>query len=225
MAQVSGANILNLPLSANLGIDVSTRNSYLSTVVGYQAGAINAGFFNCIYGYATACNNKKGYNNIYFGTECATSAISGNLNVFYGNFAGQYLVSGSSNTFIGNFTGSSNNGYNNIFMGAGNNVNQGDTCNLISIGNQVNTNGNLNISIGNNTTVDGQHSLVHGNNNIQEGSNSIIIGENINNYANNCLILKNNCVKIIQDFLWPKNFVRNGILQESMIGANKNFRV
>ena len=98
-------SLLNLSQATQLGIDVSTRNAYQTTIVGYQAGPTNVGYFNCIFGYNAANKNRTGGYNVYLGTQCALNAYNSTMNVMVGNFAGQFLTSGNCNTMIGNYCG------------------------------------------------------------------------------------------------------------------------
>lgn len=51
-------NILNLEKQTQ-AIDVSTRNSYFATIVGYEAGPLNVGLFNTFMGYRAGNKTKK----------------------------------------------------------------------------------------------------------------------------------------------------------------------
>jgi predicted acyltransferase (DUF342 family) len=187
-------NLLNVPPTVNLGIDVVTRSPYMSTYVGYQVAQVSTGFFNCFYGFTAAAKNQKGRTNMYFGTYCAENATNGSLNTVFGNYASRYLLTGSCNTMIGNYAGQHNDGFNNIFIGQNNNgdSNTSSTTNIIGIGNDLVSAGLYNVVLGYSDTTSGRYNLSIGNSIVQNTKNSLVIGQNINNYGSNSIILKNN---------------------------------
>ena len=205
--QYGNVNYLNLPETTSLGIDVITRGTYFATIVGYQAGLVNAGYFNCIFGHSAAKKNVYGKVNVYFGTNSAESAISADDNVFLGNFSGQYLTTGSSNTYIGNMAGQYTNGNNNIFIGSANNTQSNAviaTNQTISIGSMLNTTGLNNIIMGTDTYVQGNNCIVLGNDVIHSNNNnSILIGDKIFNTGSNCLIIRNK--QVVDDRLFQNS--------------------
>ena len=187
-------NTISTTESINIDIDVITRSPYFITLVGYQSGLVNQGYYNCAFGYTAASKNLHGTTNMYFGTYSAENATNGSLNVFYGNFSGRYLKSGSCNTFIGNYAGQYNNGFDNILIGQNNNAtsNTASTQSIIAIGNDLVSRGTLNMILGYNNTTDGTYGISIGNNLVQNTRNSLIMGQNIINTGSNSIILKNN---------------------------------
>ncbi|MEM2593205.1 MAG: hypothetical protein QXI60_11520, partial [Thermofilaceae archaeon] len=88
------------------------------TILGYNAGRVNAGYSNTFIGMEAGYSNTTGYSNTFIGTEAGRSNTTGYSNTFIGTEAGRSNTTGSYNTFIGTEAGCNNTtGYSNTFIG------------------------------------------------------------------------------------------------------------
>lgn len=196
--------------------DVTTRNEYMSTYVGYFAGYNNAGHKNTFIGYQSGKENLVGEGNVFLGTDAGENNTLGSANTYLGTDAGKYNTIGGENVFIGFQTGLKNqegtknviigtnaglhlNGHCNIYLGYNNTaVNQSSQpANNISIGTNGKTLGYNNIGIGSSTFLQHSNTIVIGNSTSDFRGQSILIGNNIRNYGSNNFILLTGCNEFI----------------------------
>lgn len=193
------------------GIDISTRNAQLSTVVGYMAGENNQGFYNTFVGRAAGQMNDNGASNVFLGNDAGNQNISGNNNTFLGvgagesNYygsdniflglgAGAYNISGNKNVFLGNYAGAFLNGQNNVLIGYSASLvpnAQPNSSNNVGIGTNTKVFGYYNTAIGTSNDVSGREGVVYGINNVDKGFNNMILGKNVANEGSNNIILWN----------------------------------
>lgn len=184
--------IFNLPREVE-AIDVTTRNPYNATIIGYLAGEANQGVLNVMLGYRAGQTTQFGSCNTFLGAQAAEKNVSGADNLIIGTLAARFLRSGSRNVVLGNNSGAYLNGNNNIFIGYNNtiaNVLPLSYCN-ISIGYGANVFGNNNISFGNNSYIFSTKGISVGDAINDSTYNSILMGANIFNKGSNVLIINN----------------------------------
>jgi hypothetical protein len=122
---------------------------------GHNAGSLlTTGGFNSFFGNRAGLSNTSGAGNEFFGWEAGKANTIGSGNVFIGGQAGLKNVVGYSNTAIGDGSGSSLDGTQNTFIGAG-----ADGTGQISNA----------TAIGSNSLVTRSNALVLGNNNVDVG--------------------------------------------------------
>lgn len=184
--------IFNLPREVE-GFDVSTRNPYNATIIGYGAGEVNQGNLNTMLGYRAGQTTRFGSCNTFIGAQAAEKNVNGTDNLIAGTLAARFLTTGSRNVVLGNNSGSYLNGNNNIFIGFNNtvaNVFPLSYCN-VSIGYGGNMFGNNNIAFGNNSYIFANSGIALGNSINDVTDNSILFGANIINKGSNVLIINN----------------------------------
>lgn len=192
VATTADKGIFNLPKEVT-AVDISTRNSYNATVIGYQAGEVNQGSLNVMLGYRAGQNTKFGSSNLFLGASSGEKNVNGNDNILIGTLAGRFLTNGSRNVVLGNNSATFLNGNNNIYVGFNNtiaNVQPLSYCN-VCVGYQTNIFGNNNISLGNTSYVFGNQTITLGNTIVDTTTNSIIVGANIINTGTNAFIINN----------------------------------
>lgn len=192
VATTADNGIFNLPKEVS-AVDISTRNSYNATLIGYQAGEVNQGSLNVMLGYRAGQNTKFGSSNLFLGASSGEKNVNGNDNILIGTLAGRFLTQGSRNVVLGNNSATYLNGNNNIYVGFNNtiaNVQPFSYCN-VCVGYQTNIFGNNNISLGNTSYVFGSQTITLGNTIVDTTTNSIIVGANIVNTGSNALIINN----------------------------------
>lgn len=185
-------NILNLGKQST-AYDVSTRNPFFATIVGYEAALLNIGLYNCIFGYRAGYNIKKAQRNIFFGANAGFNTNSDD-NILIGYDSGRDLVNGIQNVCIGNFSMNKINGNNNIYIGFQNTTNALtllDSSNNTAVGYNSLVLGYYNLACGNNNDIMSKDLIAYGNGIYDRSSNSMIIGHNINNLGSNVLIINN----------------------------------
>lgn len=190
-------NIMNIGKQTT-AFDVSTRNPYFATIVGYEAGTTSVGLYNTIFGYKAGKKVKKSGKNVLIGANAGLNMNSEN-NVLIGVNAGINLVDGIQNVCIGNNVVENINGNNNICIGYNNTslettgvLTNTDSSNNICIGNLSGSLGYFNSVIGECNFNISQGTLIHGNNILDRSSNSFLFGKNIHNYANDTFIINTN---------------------------------
>lgn len=214
-------NILNTPKVLE-SYDVSTRNQYLATVIGMEAGYNNKGKFNTFIGYKSGNKNTSGNSNTFLGANAGLNA-GDDFNILIGVNAGAYMTSGSGNIMLGTYAGQYSRGSYNIYIGH-NNTNTTtfpNSSNNIGIGGKQTIMGYNNISIGNNISTFSYNSLIYGNNTTDSSKNSILIGNNITNTGSNCCILRTNPTDTLMsnNSDWYTNI--NNIIVNRMIASNE----
>lgn len=188
----SDKGIFNLPKEVE-AIDVSTRNAYNATIIGYEAGPVNQGNLNAFFGYRAGQTTKFGSCNTFLGAQAGEKNVNGANNLIAGTLAARFLTTGSRNVVLGNNSGTYLNGNNNVFIGFNNtiaNVLPLSSCN-ISVGTGGNVFGYNNISFGNNSFIFANKGISLGEAINDTTENSILIGGNIVNRGSNVLIINN----------------------------------
>jgi hypothetical protein len=184
--------VFNLPKEVS-AIDVTTRNAYNATIIGFEAGVNNQGAFNVFIGYRAGNFTSSGGNNVFIGAETADRALTSTDNVIVGTNSARRLTSGRKNVYVGNNVGYYLNGNNNILVGF-NNTSVGDLSGShsnIGVGYNSSTLGANNILLGNNSYMMSYKSIGIGQGIIDTTKNSIIVGNNIFNTGSNVLIINN----------------------------------
>ena len=187
----SEKNLLNLGRQT-LALDVSTRNPYFATIVGFEAGILATGLYNALYGYRAGYKINKAQRNVFLGANAGLNANSDD-NVLIGFNAGKEIVSGIQNIHIGNFACDHLNGNNNIMIGFKNTFNTGtllvNSSNNVGVGFQSTILGYFNNCYGNNNDIISVAATVLGSRITDHSSNSLLIGQNIANTGNNAFII------------------------------------
>ena len=131
-----------------------------------------SGFQNTAFGTEALYGNIDGLSNVAIGYEALVQNVSGSSNVVIGSFAAfhnngnlaskntvvgtaalQSTTNSQFNTAVGFAAGNFfNNGYNNVFLGANSDVNQGDLFNVIAIGQGTVCTASSQVTIGNGAT-------------------------------------------------------------------------
>lgn len=187
----SEKNLLNLGRQT-LALDVSTRNPYFATIVGFEAGILATGLYNALYGYRAGYKINKAQRNVFLGANAGLNANSDD-NVLIGFNAGKEIVSGIQNIHIGNFACDHLNGNNNIMIGFKNTFDTGtllvNSSNNVGVGFQSTILGYFNNCYGNNNDITSVAATVLGSRITDHSSNSLLIGQNIANTGNNSFVI------------------------------------
>ena len=187
----SEKNLLNLGRQT-LALDVSTRNPYFATIVGFEAGILATGLYNALYGYRAGYKINKAQRNVFLGANAGLNANSDD-NVLIGFNAGKEIVSGIQNIHIGNFAGDHLNGNNNIMIGFKNTFDTStllvNSSNNVGVGFQSTILGYFNNCYGNNNDIISVAATVLGTRITDHSSNSLLIGQNIANTGNNSFVI------------------------------------
>jgi hypothetical protein len=218
---VSDKNLLNLG-KQTLALDVSTRNPYFSTIVGFEAGILNTGLYNVFYGYRAGYKVKKAQRSVLLGANAGLN-LDTDDNVLIGFNAGKNIVTGVQNVHIGNFAADNLNGNNNIIIGFKNTFDTStleSSSNNVGIGFQSTTLGYFNNCYGNNNDISSFAATVLGTRIIDRSSNSLLIGQNIANTGNNSLIIH---TKYQATFQGLENSNENYLnIQDCLVGEKDN---
>ena len=216
---VADKNLLNLG-KQTFALDVSTRNPYFSTIVGFEAGILNTGLYNVFYGYRAGYKVKQAQRNVLLGANAGRN-LDTDDNVLIGYNAGKDIVTGVQNIHIGNFACDTLNGNNNIMIGFKNTFNTTTlekSSNNVGVGFQSTVLGYFNNCYGNNNDISSVATTVLGTRVIDRSSNSLIIGQNIANTGNNSIIIH---TKYQSTFQGLENSNENYLnIQDCLIGAN-----
>lgn len=185
-------SIFNLPKELG-SIDISTRNDFSATVVGYEAAPTSQGVYNTIYGYRAGNQLTLGGNNVFVGTQAGENATTAEDNIVIGAKAGSFLTSGRRNVIVGNNSGFFTNGNQNILIGFNNTLTNDapeSSCN-VSVGYKSSVFGNNNVSFGNDNYINSASGITLGSKITDVSKNSILLGNNIYNTGSNVFILNN----------------------------------
>lgn len=185
-------SIFNLPKELG-SIDISTRNDFSATVVGYEAAPTSQGVYNTIYGYRAGNQLTLGGNNVFVGTQAGENATTAEDNIVIGAKAGSFLTSGRRNVIVGNNSGFFTNGNQNILIGFNNTLTNDapeSSCN-VSVGYKSSVFGYNNVSFGNDNYINSTSGITLGSKITDVSKNSILLGNNIYNTGSNVFILNN----------------------------------
>lgn len=187
---ISERNIMNVAKQTP-AIDVSTRNPFYGTIVGYEAAPINVGKYNSVFGYQAAKRIKRAERNTIIGANAGFN-LNNDDNIIIGTYAAYNLSNGVQNVCIGNNAMNNLNSDNNVYIGFNNTFDtftHASSSNNTSIGTITSTLGYFNNVIGYNNDVISYASIIYGNNIYDRSSNSILVGNHIKNNASKSLII------------------------------------
>ncbi len=141
----------NTAYGSYTGANLSTgkENTFFGTYAGENA---TTGNYNTMVGAESGNSITTGYKNSFFGTFAGFHNTYGAYNTVMGYAAGNNSVLNDKNTLIGAYAGTGISGYNNVMIGVGSGLNNGNISNKLIIHNNHTHYNYSNTSEGNYTT-------------------------------------------------------------------------
>ncbi|WP_294264097.1 hypothetical protein [uncultured Chryseobacterium sp.] len=141
----------NTAYGSYTGANLSTgkENTFFGTYAGENA---TTGNYNTMVGAESGNSTTTGYKNSFFGTFAGFHNTAGAYNTVMGYAAGNNSVLNDKNTLIGAYAGTGISGYNNVMIGVGSGLNNGNISNKLIIHNNHTHYNYSNTSEGNYTT-------------------------------------------------------------------------
>lgn len=141
----------NTAYGSYTGANLSTgkENTFFGTYAGENA---TTGNYNTMVGAESGNSTTTGYKNSFFGTFAGFHNTAGAYNTVIGYAAGNNSVLNDKNTLIGAYAGTGISGYNNVMIGVGSGLNNGNISNKLIIHNNHTHYNYSNTSEGNYTT-------------------------------------------------------------------------